>query len=310
MSVKKEKALRLKTIKGDFKKNKSLYLLMLPVLLYFIIFKYVPMYGALIAFQDFSPKRGFIGSDFVGLKHFIDFFTSPSFGTLLKNTFRISLTSLVFGFPAPIILALLLNELRNKKLARVIQNFTYLPHFISLVIVCGLIHDFTKDTGLIGSLVGRMVGEPVSLLHFPEYFVPTYVISGIWQEVGWGAIIYLGALTAIDQDLYEAASIDGAGRLRKLLSITLPGIVPTIVIMLILRMGSILGVGHEKIILLYNDVNRSVSDVISSYVYRRGILNSDWSFSAAVGIFNSVIGLTFVVTANAINRRLTETSLW
>ena len=284
--------------------------MMIPVLVYFLLFKYLPMYGALMAFQDYSPKLGVWGSKWVGLKHFINFVTARSFWGLLGNTFRISFSSLIFGFPAPILLALLMNELQSMKFKKVVQNITYLPHFISLVVVCGLVKDFTMNDGVIGNLVEIFGGEPKTLLNYPEFFVPVYIISDIWQGVGWGTIIYLSALSAVDSTLYEAATIDGAGRFKQVLHITLPGIAPTIVIMLILRLGSILNVGFEKIILLYNDSTMSVADVISSYVYRRGLINLDWSFSSAVGLFNSVINLIFLIGSNYINKRVNESSLW
>lgn len=299
-----------KTLISDFKLNKSLYLLMVPVLIYFIVFKYIPMYGALIAFKDFSPKLGVLGSPWVGLKHFKSFFGSSSFVTLMINTLRISLSTLVFGFPMPIILALLMNEIKCKPFLKTVQNITYLPHFISLVVICGLIKDFTMDDGVIGKIVSMFGGSPVTMLNYSQYFVPVYVVSDIWQEVGWGTIIYLSALTAIDRSLYEAAEIDGAGRFRQTLNITIPGIAPTIVIMLILRMGSVLNVGFEKIILLYNDATMKVADVISTYVYRRGLINLDWGYSTAVGLFNSVINLALLIISNSINKKINNESLW
>lgn len=297
-------------IKKDFKLNKSLYLLLLPVLAYYFIWHYVPMYGALIAFKDFTPRLGAWGSPWVGFKHFANFFGSPSFGEILFNTLRISLTTLVFSFPMPIILALLLNELRSPKFSKLVQNATYLPHFISLVVICGMVKDFTRDTGIISYLLSFFGMEPITMLNYPEYFVPIYVISGIWQSVGWESIIFLAALTGIDGSLYEAATIDGAGRWKQTWHITLPGIIPTIVTMLILRIGGILNVGYEKIILLYNDATLEVADVISTYVYRKGLLEQSWSFSTAVNMFNSVINLLFLCTANFISRKVNDTALW
>lgn len=297
-------------IKKDFRINKSLYLLMLPGILYYIVFHYVPMYGALIAFKDFSPRLGVMGSPWAGFKHFMYFFQSPSFGDILVNTLRISLANIIFGFPMPIILALLLNELRSAKFAKAIQNATYMPHFISMVVVCGMIKDFTRDTGIVTYLFSLFGMEPVNMLNFPEYFVPILVTSGIWQSVGWESIIFLAALTGVDESLYEAASIDGAGKLRQLWHVTLPGIIPTIVTVLILRIGGILNVGYEKIILLYNDATLEVADVISTYVYRKGLLEQDWSFSTAVNMFNSLINLIFLCGANFISRKLNDTALW
>ncbi len=295
---------------ADFKRNNQLYVMMIPVVAYFVVMCYMPMYGALIAFMDYRPSLGFWESDWVGLKHFLSFLTLPSFGTIFMNTVRISLATLVFGFPAPIILALLMNEIRCKPFLKVTQNITYLPHFISLVVVCGLIKEFTKSDGLIGDIVAMLGGTPVSLLNYAENFVPVYVVSNIWQEVGWGTIIYLAALTSIDHQLYEAAEIDGAGKFGQMLHVTLPGIVPTIIIMLTMRMGQMLNVGYEKIILLYNDAVMSRADVISTYVYRKGLIDLDWSFSSAVGLFNAVINFALLIFVNALNKKLQGSSLW
>lgn len=297
-------------IRKDFRVNKSIYILLLPVLAYYIIFCYGPMYGALIAFKDYTPRLGVLGSKWVGFKHFLTFFSSPSFFSILRNTLNISITSMAFGFPAPIILALLLNELRSRKFSKLVQNATYLPHFISLVVVCGLVKDFTRDTGIVTYILSFIGVPKVSLLNYPEYFVPIYVLSGIWQEVGWGSIIYLAALTGVDGQLYEAATIDGANKWKQLLHVTIPGIMPTIVIMFILRTGSILSVGYEKLILLYNDATLEVADVISTYVYRKGLLEQSWSFSTAVNMFNSVVNLIFLLTANYISRKVNDSSLW
>ena len=296
--------------RSDFKHNNQLYLMMIPVIVYFVLFCYFPMYGALIAFMDYRPSLGFTGSEWVGFKHFMTFLTSPSFGTIFINTIKISVCTLVFGFPAPIILALLMHEVHNKPFLKITQNITYLPHFISLVVVCGLIKEFTKSDGLIGNIVSMLGGTPVSLLNYAENFVPVYVVSNIWQEVGWGTIIYLAALTGIDHQLYEAAEIDGAGKFKQMLHVTLPGIVPTIIIMLTMRMGQMLNVGYEKIILLYNDAVMSSADVISTYVYRKGLIDLNWSFSSAVGLFNSVINLLLLISVNTLNKKLQGSSLW
>lgn len=300
----------LTMVKKDFRLNRAIYLLLIPVVLYYILFHYVPMYGSIIAFQNFKPQRGIMGSEFVGFTHFINFFSSPFFGTILWNTFRISFCSIVFGFPAPIILALLLNELKHERFAKLVQNITYLPHFISLVVICGLIKDFTMDTGVVNYFLSLLGFEPKSLLNYPQYFTPVYVISGIWQEIGWGSIIYLAALSGLDPSLYEAATIDGASRFKQTLHVTLPGIMPTIIIMLILKVGSILSVGYEKIILLYNDSTMSSAEVISTYVYKKGLTELSWSFSAAVGLFNSVINFLFLTAANTISKKTTDYGLW
>ncbi|MDP4181020.1 MAG: ABC transporter permease subunit [Bacillota bacterium] len=284
--------------------------MVLPVVLYYIIFHYVPMLGIVIAFQDFTPGKGIFGSNFVGIKNFIDFFSDPSFIRVLKNTAVISISTLVIGFPAPIILALLLNELKNKYFARTIQTITYMPHFISLVVICGMIREFTLDTGVINQILGFFGWEPVTMLNKPELFTPIYVLSSIWQEIGWGSIIYLAALAGVDQEQYEAARLDGAGRLKQIFHVTLPAIMPTIIILLILNIGKAFSIGYEKIILLYNPGIYETSDVISTLVFRKGLEELNWSFSAAVGLFNSVINFALLITANWISRKTNETSLW
>lgn len=297
-------------IRRDFKKNKYVYLMVLPVIIYFIIFSYWPMYGIIIAFKEYSPGKGILGSEWVGLKNFKDFFSSYYVGRLIKNTLLINIYDLFWGFPAPIILALLINEVKNKLFKRTIQTISYLPHFISLVVVCGIIIDFTASDGLITTILSYFGVKPTNLLMKPELFRTIYISSGIWQGVGWGSIIYLAALTGINPSLYEAATIDGAGRWKQTIHITLPGIAPTIIIMLILRLGSMMSVGYEKIILLYNPTTYETADVISSFVYRKGLIESDYSYSTAVGLFNSIINFVLIIIANAISRKVSETSLW
>ena len=289
------------------------YLLVVPVLLYFFLFHYKSMYGAIIAFKDFAPMRGILGSpwaDNYGFAHFISFFESYYFGRLLRNTLTISLATLVFGFPAPIILALLLNEVRSTRFKRVVQTITYMPHFISMVVICSMIRMFVAENGVITQMLLPFGIKQGSMLSHPEYFVPLYVISGIWKEIGWGSIIYLAALTGIDQELYEAARIDGAGRWQQTLHVTLPGISSTIIILLILRMGSVMNVGYEKIILLYNEGIYETADVISTFVYRKGLEQAQWSYSAAVGLFNSVVNFVIIVLMNRFSRAITDVSLW
>lgn len=305
----KTKSFRLR-FKKDLQQNWTLYLLIFPVIIYYFIFHYRPMGGAIIAFKDYVPKKGIWGSNWVGFKHFINFFKSNFFFRIFKNTVVINVSTLIFGFPAPIILALLINEIKRKNFKKTVQTITYLPHFISLVVVAGVIKDFTADYGIINDIIAFFGGERRTLLNFPHLFVPIYVISDIWQGVGWGSIIYLAALSSIDPALYEAAEIDGAGRWKQTLAITIPSILPTIVIMLILRMGSIFNVGYEKIILLYNPLIYETSDVISSFVYRRGLLEANYSFSTAVGLFNSVLNFSMLLIANSISRKVNETSLW
>lgn len=297
-------------IARDFTVNKSLYLLVLPVMIFYLLFHYLPMYGAIISFENYKPSLGILGSQWVGIKHFKDFFTGHYFGSLLLNTLRISFSTLLFSFPAPIILALLINELKSASFAKIVQNITYMPYFISVVVICGLITNFTMDTGVVNYILSFFGFEPKTLLNYPQYFVPIYVVSDIWQSVGWNSIIYLAALSAVDPSLYESAMLDGANRFQQILHITLPSIAITIVTMLLLRVGNILNVGYEKILLLYNDSNMSVADIISTYVYRKGLIDLSWSFSSAVGLFNSAINLIFLIGANKISKKLADISLW
>ncbi|WP_019636565.1 ABC transporter permease [Paenibacillus fonticola] len=294
----------------DFILNKYLYFMILPVIAYYLIFHYGPMYGALIAFKNYTPMKGILGSDWVGLQHFQDFFNSYYFLRILKNTLLISLYSLLFEFPAPILLALLINEVRHRLFKRVVQTITYMPYFISLVVICGIITDFTNADGLINRMFMWLGYDGQAMLQKPELFRPIYILSEIWQRIGWESIIYIAALMGIDQEQYEAARMDGASRLKQMIYITLPGIMPTIAIMLILRMGNLLNVGFEKIILLYNPITYETADVISSFVYRKGLLEFGWSYSAAVGLFNSVINLILLVSANYISRKVSKSSLW
>jgi putative aldouronate transport system permease protein len=294
----------------DIRKNKLLYVMLLPVLLYYVIFHYAPMYGALIAFKDFSPRLGIWGSEWVGFEHFETFFTGAYFWRTIKNTIMISFYELIFGFPAPILLALLLNEVKQAMFKRTVQTITYMPHFISLVVICGIVKDFTSSEGVINDMITFFGGERSTFLLEPELFRSVYVTSGIWQHIGWGTIIYLAALTGIDQEQYEAAKIDGAGRWKQMLHVTIPGLKPTIIILLILEIGRMMNVGFEKIILLYNPTTYETADVISSYVYRVGLQDFNYSFSSAVGLFNSVINFALLICSNWLSRKFNETSLW
>ncbi|MDD3766181.1 MAG: ABC transporter permease subunit [Eubacteriales bacterium] len=298
-------------IKKELSRNKYLYIMAIPVVLYYIVFHYSPLYGALIAFKNFEASKGIWGSSWVGLKHFQDFFGSIYFTRLMRNTILINLYNLIFGFPAPIILALLLNELRSKKYKSLVQTISYLPHFISIIVICGMITDFFSKTGIVTNLL-RVFGVPqINLLSMPEYFRAIYVSTDIWQGMGWSSIIYLSALSGIDSELYEAASIDGAGRFKKFLNVTFPGLIPIITILFILRIGQSLSLGFEKIILLYNQNTWEVADVISSFVYRKGMLEGgSYSYTTAVGLFNSTINFCLLVGANYISRKVTSNSLW
>lgn len=294
----------------DLNKNKFRYLIILPVIAYYFIFCYKPMYGAIIAFKDYSPALGIMESPWVGFKHFLAFFDSFYFWRILKNTIVMSLASLIFGFPAPILLALLLNEVTNRHYKKFVQTVSYIPHFISLVVVCSMIKEFTMDSGIINDFLSLFGFDRVTMLNEKQYFVPIYVISNIWQQIGWDSIIYLAALTGVSKELYEAAELDGAGKLKQVFYVTLPGILPTIITMLLLKIGNILNVGYEKVILLYNEATYETADVISSYVYRKGLQEFDWSFSTAVGLFNSVINFTLLIISNKISKKVSETSLW
>ncbi|MDR0730944.1 MAG: ABC transporter permease subunit [Treponema sp.] len=299
-----------KKLLKDIARNKCVYLMALPVIAFYITFCYVPMGGMLIAFQDYSPVRGIWGSKWIGLENFIGFFTDYQFFRLIRNTLLLSAYLIIFSFPAPLVLALLINELRSRPYKRVVQTISYLPHFISLVVVCGLIVDFTSSTGVVNQVLGFFGVPAVTFLMRPERFRGIFVVSDIWQHVGWGSIIYLAALSSIDTQLYEAAIIDGAGRFRQLLSVTLPSLLPTITILFIMRIGHIMSVGYEKVILLYNPTIYETADIISSFIYRRGLLNADYGFSTAVGTFNSIVNFLFVWLANRISKSLSENSLW
>ncbi|WP_010271215.1 ABC transporter permease [Paenibacillus senegalensis] len=294
----------------DAKVNKYVYLMLLPVVAYYAIFHYGPMYGVQIAFKDYVPYLGISGSEWVGLKHFEDFFNSYYFWRILRNTIIISVLELLFAFPAPIILALLLNEIRNNRFKRTVQTITYLPHFISIVVIVGILVDFLARDGLINNVLSIFGVEPVAYLREPEWFRTIFIGSGIWQSVGWGSIIYLAAMSNIDPTLYEASRVDGANRWKQTIHITIPGIMPTIIILLILQIGNLMSVGTEKILLMYNSNTYETADVIGTYVYRKGLLESNFSFSSAIGLFNSIINFTLLVFANYLSKKTTETKLW
>ncbi|WP_224725073.1 ABC transporter permease [Paenibacillus vietnamensis] len=297
-------------IKKDLIRNRYIYLMLLPVIAYYGLFHYGPMYGLLIAFKDYGIADGVWQSPWVGFTHFQHFFENPYFWRLIRNTLMINIYELLFAFPAPIILALLLNELRLILFKRVVQTISYLPHFISIVVVAGMLVDFAARDGLINNILGVFGMEPVAFLQEPGWFRFIYVSSGVWQGIGWGSIIYLAAMSTIDPTLYDAARMDGAGRWKQTLHVTIPDIMPTIVILFILSIGSMLSVGSEKIILLYNPLTYETADVISTYVYRKGILGADFGYSAAVGLFNSVISFVLLTLANTISKRVSEHRLW
>lgn len=297
-------------IRLDFIKYKYAYLMMLPVITWYILFCYWPLLGNIIAFKNFKPTQGILGGKWVGLVHFKSFFSSYYFVRLLRNTLLISVYGIIFSFPAPIIVAIMINEANSKVFKRAIQTITYMPHFISTIVICGMLIDFLKKDGIITVILSVFGFPNENYLMKPEAFRTIYIASDIWQNCGWNSIVYLAALSAIDQELYEAARIDGASRLRQIWHITLPGILPTIIVLLIIRVGAVLNVGYEKIILLYNSSNAETAEVISSFVYRRGILEANYSYTTAVDFFNSVISLILVIVTNIISKRTTEYSLW
>ena len=295
----------------DIVRDKYLYLMLLPGVLYFIVFKYIPMFGLVMAFQDYKPFLGFIDSPWVGFKHFERFFSEPQFWMLFRNTALLALYSLVFYFPLPILLALMLNEVRHEAYKRTIQTFVYVPHFVSWVVVVGIFYLlFTTEGGLVNELIYRLTGSKISFLLAPEWFRPMIIFQQIWKEVGWGTIIFLAALAGVDPQLYEAARIDGANRWRQIWHITLPAIRSTIVILLILRLGNFLDSGFEQIFLMLTPTNREVGEVFDTYVYVKGLTQLQYSYSAAVGMFKSVVGLILVVGANWLAKRFGEEGIY
>jgi len=309
-SLPKHKAGTLQKIRSDFVRNRTVYLMAVLPMMYYFIFKYGPMFGVVIAFKRFQPGSGIWGSPWVGFDNFKMFFESYYFWRLLKNAFLLSFFSLIFGFPIPIIFAILLNELKAKRFKKIVQTVTYAPHFISLVVICGIVINFVSQEGLITTFLSNFGFEKSNLLLNSKYFRTIYIASDIWQHMGWNSIIFLAAITGLDPELFDAATVDGAGRIRKIINIIIPGIMPTIIVLLILKIGSLMNIGFEKIILLYNPSIYDTADVISSFVYRKGILQADYSYSTAVGIFNSLINLSLLISANWLSRKFNETSLW
>ena len=294
-----------------FRRNWDLYIMLILPVLYFAIFKYRPIYGLIIAFKDFSARKGILGSRWVGFKYFQMFFNNYYFGLTLRNTLTISLMSILFGFPMPILLALSINEVSHAKLKKSIQTVVYMPHFLSTIVTCSIVIQFlSPSTGIINKLIVALGGEAQYFMTQESAFKPVYVISDIWSSMGWNAIIYLSALSGVDTALYEAAEIDGATRLQCIRYINLPSILPTVVITLILRSGHVMSVGYEKILLLQNDLNYNASEVISTYVYNKGLLQAQYSFSTAVGLFNNVINFGIVMLVNGIARSVGQNSLW
>lgn len=295
---------------ANIRKHWMVYLMLLPVVAAYILFAYFPMGGLVIAFKNFAPRLGLWRSKWVGCKYFLDFFSDMFFPRLIRNTFMLNVYDIIIGFPAPIIIALLLNEVRSRKIRATYQTMMYLPYFISTVVLCGIIREFCDRDGVINDIIVLLGGARSGILSNPALFKPVFVISNLWTYAGWNSIIYMAAMSAIDTELYDAAYVDGCGRFRQTLHVTIPGIVPTIIIMLILRIGNIMTVGFEKVILLYNSLTYETADVISSYVYRRGIMEANYSYATAVGMFNSILNCLFLFGANYLSRKLTDQSLW
>ncbi|MDR2785934.1 MAG: ABC transporter permease subunit [Treponema sp.] len=309
-----QKAIKFKVLKrdllGDLHMNWSVYLLFTPVLVYFFIFNYLPMFGIVMAFQDFSAVRGYFGSKFVGLANFIEFFSGPNFLRIFRNTMAISFLSLGVGFPLSIVFALLLNEVGFTPFKKAIQTISYLPYFISAVVVCGLVIDFVSSNGIITNLLVFFGFPRQNFLSDPKYFWFINLAADVWQTLGYGSIIYIASISGVNHELYEAAAIDGASRLGRVWHVTLPALLPVIVTMLILRCGMIMNVGQDKILLLYNPSIYETADVISTHVVRMGIERMQYGYSAAVGLFNSVVGLFMLVVSNFVSRKLTEHSVF
>ena len=312
LATPKKQSLKRRFLRA-FQRDKWLYLIMLLPFVYYVLFCYYPMYGVTLAFKQYKPKLGIIGSPWAsnnGMKYVLQVVRDPYFWTVFRNTIILNIENLIITFPAPIILALMLNEVAHARYKRIVQTVTYLPHFLSTVVVVGMMNSMFNSSGIVNQIIASMGMEKINFLNDAQYFRPMYIGSNIWQSVGWDTIIFLSALSGLDMQLYEAAKIDGAGRWKQTLHVTIPGILPTIIIMLILAMGRIMNVSYQKILLMMTGTNQSVSDVISTYVYRRGITKADFSYATAVNLFQSLVSLLFVSVTNWIARRTSETSLW
>ncbi|HZG87720.1 ABC transporter permease [Paenibacillus sp.] len=302
---------RLTSTVKHIKRDRQLLLLFIPCILFYVIFRYGPLYGLIIAFKDYSVFQGVMASEWVGFKHFAKFFSSPDFWNLFRNTLLLGFYSLVFGFPFPILLAIMLNEVRLRWFKKTIQTLSYLPAFLSVVIICSMIIDFLSPTnGVINRIIAALGFERVYFLIESDWFRPVYVISDIWASVGYEAIIFLAAIAGISPTLYEAARVDGASRFQMMRYITLPGLLPTILVMFILKTGSMIRIGYEKVLLLYTPTTYDVADVFSTFVYRKGLLESNYSYAAAVGMFEAVVAMIMLLGANALSRRLGGNGLW
>lgn len=306
---KQEEALAVR-LKKDFIRYRYIYLMLLPVVIYYAVFCYGPMSKIVIAFQNFKPALGISGSKWVGMKYFIDFFTGPYAWRLIRNTLLLNILQIILAFPVPIILALLINEIQCRPYKKLVQTVSYMPHFISLVVMCSLLLTFSRSDGIFNDFLALFGVERSNLMANAKLFRPMYVLSGIWQEAGWGSIIYLATLSTIDPGLYEAAIIDGASRFQRMLYVSFPGLVPIIIVQLIMRVGNILTMGFEKVFLLYNPLTYDTADIISTYIYRQGLELTNYSYGTAVGLFNSAVNLLILVLANRLSRKATGESLW
>ncbi|MCR8659874.1 ABC transporter permease [Paenibacillus endoradicis] len=300
-------AIKSKSMIRDY----QLWLMVLPAIIAIIIFNYIPMYGIQLAFKDFDFSKGLTGGEFRGFHYFTQFIDNYQFGTLMKNTFIISFATIIIGFPAPIILALLLNQIRIKKFKQIMQTTVYLPHFISIIVLVGMLNVLlSSETGIVGHFMKALGLGHINLLASVNSFIPVYVLSDIWQHCGWNSIIFLAALSTVDPQLYDSAKIDGANRFQMIRHIDLPALKPTIIILFILSMGNILGTGFEKIFLMQNNLNLPVSEVIATYVYKIGIVSNQFSYASAIGLFNTVINFAFLISMNAISKKVSDTSLY
>lgn len=307
----KMKKFLLKATLTEVKKHYQIYVLLIPTLIYVFVYNYIPMYGVQIAFRDYSPKKGILESTWVGLKYFVKFFESYRFEQLLGNTLILSLMTLVISFPIPIIIALMINQVRSKKIQSFVQNILYAPNFITVVVLVGMMNVFlSPHTGIVNIIIQKLGGDPVHFMGETGWFRWLYVLSGVWQTTGFNAVIYLGALSSVSQELYEAAKIDGASRFQTLLNVDLPCIKPMVMTMLILAVGGLMNVGFEKVLIMQNDLNRGVSDVIGTYVYDIGITQAQYSYSTAIGLFNTVINATLLILANKFSKKVSEEGIW
>lgn len=301
----------LRGIGAGLRDQYQLYLFVLPAVVVVLVFNYLPMYGIQIAFKQFVPALGIRGSQWVGLTNFQDFVRSYSFWMLIRNTILLSVYQLALSFPMPIVLAIIINEIANPRFKRVVQTVTYMPHFISVVVVVGMVILFSSaDRGLIGNIMQAMGLRPINFMASTRHFRMVYVLSGVWQSTGWDSIIYLAAISSISPDLYEAAKVDGANKWQKIVHIDIPALASTITILLIIRLGRVMLIGFEKAFLMQNPMNLQVSEIISTYVYKMGLLNAQYSFGAAVGLFNTLINFALLVVANRLSKQFSETSLW